>query len=961
MSGPAAAVAARPLSCGFFHRLPHCHNTVVHGGEGEADRHGFSSSLMSSLAAASSSGSPGIGRTIFDLLSAMRVPSGQRDVPYSHTSMGRPAGKFDVREQDEEAFMAAYLAALRAGERMHLTEAHRPLGPVLIDLDFRVPCTSSTPDPPARVYSRAHVDAVLTAYFSQAQLLLGFTRARAFVLEKPRARREKDVIKDGLHVVIPDLVTTPELQRLLRSMVLPLLVGLVEREVGSTNGVEGCVDEAVIESNPWTMLGSCKPGHPPYKVTRILVWSTELTALDPGKEVAVPGAEAEQAHHVRTLSIRRSGTEAEATPLSEAAPGLLEEYARRRRGGADRRNGAATVSVPPTVRMDRNETPDVEVVRAYARLLSERRADQYVTWMNVGWCLRNIDHRLLRSWVDFSRRSTKFREGECEALWHSSGMRPRRGDGFCFRDLRKWVREDDPEGAAELARQELLARTCLACSGTHFDVACVVHCMYGDEFKCTRCTGRSDDMWYQFRDGRWHECPGGSALLLRLSRQVCDEFLRAATHFHALARKASEEERREQDGGHNPRRKEERENADFKDNMERSKQLDKVAINLKNTVFKSKIMIECQQLFYDERFEAVLDTDKNLICFTNCVYDLRNRVARQGVPEDHLSKCTNVPLVPLDRECDAYAGVCGFMEKLFPNEALRRYVLCFMAMCLSGGTDPEHFHIMTGFGSNGKSKFNKLCFLGFGDYACTAPVSLVTQKRAASNSAQPELARLKGRRLVIMEETEDNERFNMAIIKGMTGAALMAPRQLFRANQEFEPQFKMVLMCNILPVVSGMDHGTWRRLRVVPFDSTFCVDPDPDVPSQFEMDIALDEKLMAWREQFMAMLVEDFYPEFETKRLVAPSQVMEATDGYKLKSDVVGRFVRECTTTDPAGEVTLADAYERYKIFVQEECGEARHVKVMAKADFLKIMQQRWGPMLGKNGTGWAAKGFRRD
>ena len=62
----------------------------------------------------------------------------------------------------------------------------------------------------------------------------------------------------------------------------------------------------------------------------------------------------------------------------------------------------------------------------------------------------------------------------------------------------------------------------------------------------------------------------------------------------------------------------------------------------------------------------------------------------------------------------------------------------FMSKCLSGENRDEGFYIWTGSGGNGKSKLIELAQMVLGEYACGLPVSLITSKRASSNSATPE-------------------------------------------------------------------------------------------------------------------------------------------------------------------------------------------------------------------------------
>ena len=60
----------------------------------------------------------------------------------------------------------------------------------------------------------------------------------------------------------------------------------------------------------------------------------------------------------------------------------------------------------------------------------------------------------------------------------------------------------------------------------------------------------------------------------------------------------------------------------------------------------------------------------------------------------------------------------------------------FLAKCLSGENRDEGFYIWTGSGGNGKSKLHELAGLVLGDYSGGLPVSLITGKRASSNSGR---------------------------------------------------------------------------------------------------------------------------------------------------------------------------------------------------------------------------------
>ena len=74
--------------------------------------------------------------------------------PFTHTSIGNPKGSYYIPVEDVEPFFDAYRKAFRSKEILHLTEKHREIGPVLIDLDFRFEITPSDKDEARRRYSK---------------------------------------------------------------------------------------------------------------------------------------------------------------------------------------------------------------------------------------------------------------------------------------------------------------------------------------------------------------------------------------------------------------------------------------------------------------------------------------------------------------------------------------------------------------------------------------------------------------------------------------------------------------------------------------------------------------------------------------------------------------------------------------------------------------------------------------
>ena len=290
-----------------------------------------------------------------------------------------------------------------------------------------------------------------------------------------------------------------------------------------------------------------------------------------------------------------------------------------------------------------------------------------------------------------------------------------------------------------------------------------------------------------------------------------------------------------------------------------------------------------------------------MIGFDNGVYDLRLHEFRDGIPDDYISFSTNRNYIPYNPHAIEVKEINDFFAQMFTNPAICKYVKDIFSSTIDGGIRHEKFYIFTGSGSNGKSKILELIQMMMGDYYCILPIALLTQKRAASNSAQAELERTRGRRFAIMQEPSDGEKINIGLMKELSGGDRIQCRGLFKEPIEFKPQFKMIMTCNELPEVPSDDGGTWRRIRVVDFSSKFKEDPDPNNPKEFMMDTELGEKFDRWADPFMSMIIEN-HKTTDLRNIKEPMEVRSATESYKKNNDVVGQFIDEKIVRDDTVE-----------------------------------------------------------
>jgi len=472
---------------------------------------------------------------------------------------------------------------------------------------------------------------------------------------------------------------------------------------------------------------------------------------------------------------------------------------------------------------------------------------------------------------------------------------------------------------------------------THHDIAQVVHFMFKYDYVCVSI---KNNLWYEFRNNRWVICDSGYGLRGKISTDVCKEYLNHAGIWNQKG--STEDDESEQQRC-----------------AEIGKKLNGIAIKLKQGPFIDNIMKECKYLFYVEKFEERLDSRTNLIGFENGVYDLETFEFREGRPEDYISFSTNISYLPYDETHQISKEVDNFLSKVLIKSHMKEYVLLLLSSFLNGGIKEERFHIWTGSGSNGKSKTIDLFEQSFGDYCCKLPITLLTQKRAASNAATSELARTKGKRFACLQEPSEDEKLNVGLMKELTGGDKIQARQIYKEPIEFKPQFKMILTCNNLPNVPSDDGGTWRRIRVVEFQSKFTDAPNPERENEFLADTDLSEKFAIWKEYFMGMLIE-YYKKYRMDGITEPDEVLQCTKEYQKNNDIFLEFVEQEFEKQEDEFVSFPDIVSSFKSW-----GKNNNINIpsinLGKKNFTKVVSKTLGPGIIVNKLdGWKGWTFKK-
>lgn len=295
---------------------------------------------------------------------------------------------------------------------------------------------------------------------------------------------------------------------------------------------------------------------------------------------------------------------------------------------------------------------------------------------------------------------------------------------------------------------------------------------------------------------------------------------------------------------------------------------------------------------------AQLDTHKTLVNSQSGILDLDTCAVSPHSPEMYMTRMlgTSMPVNP-----KRPVLWLRFLDDIFNSDKdLIRYVQKALGYCLCGLTTEQCVFFLYGTGRNGKSTFLEIIRLILGEYAANIQPESIMMKNNNS-SANTDIARLKGARLVTSVEPNEGMRLNEGLIKQLTGDDMVTARKLYGDEFEYRPEFKLWMATNHKPTIRGTDLGIWRRIHIIPFTTI--------IPEE-KVDKNLGDKLREEMPDILAWMMEG-YRLWKYEGLNKPKAVQDAVKEYRNEMDVIAAFLASDYCAD-GGEAKASALYAVY-------------------------------------------------
>ena len=332
------------------------------------------------------------------------------------------------------------------------------------------------------------------------------------------------------------------------------------------------------------------------------------------------------------------------------------------------------------------------------------------------------------------------------------------------------------------------------------------------------------------------------------------------------------------------------------------------------------------------------DNDSFLLGVKNGVVDLRDGRLLEPKPHYHMTRRTAINYVK-GAQCPRWLQ---FLHEIFAgNEELIDYVQRSIGYSLTGDMSEQCFWTLHGDGSNGKSTFVEILSALTGDYGDTIPFN--TFLHGGQSKVGDDLAGLRGKRLVVASESSDGVRLNEARIKAITGGDPLKVRFLHGKYFTYYPKYKIWLMSNYKPVITGSDTGIWRRVRLIPFDVKFTED---------EQDRNLINILKAELPGILQWAIEGVKM-WQERGLKMDTRTEAATEQYRNEMDVVGQFLTDKCLMNEDARVASSELYRIYKNWASDNGYRAMSIQRLKRS----LVSRGFTPQRTKKGVYWFGLG----
>jgi len=791
----------------------------------------------------------------------------------THTKIGDKdlniyPGSYHISDDKLSTFHQSYYNEVFVNNKMeYLTEKQSGLT-THVDLDFRYNWDVDT-----RQHDKQIVEEIVFCYLDNLKKIFVFSEDinfDVFVMEKPNVNRleDKTLTKDGIHITI-GLQMDARYQLHLRKLVMDEVQKKIDLPL--INSWDSVFDEGISKlTTNWQMFGSRKPGNEAYK----LVYHYSITGYDPNdKEFSIedtdnPEITFELFQKLSTHYTQNSKLEYKFDiPLNKKPIKPIKE---------------PSVSIKQSIE-------DCQTYKEINYLLDNGFLDLIKTKKDHS-NFTKIGYAIYNTWGEeglslYLKMSESHSDNYDVSVYTDrykdiiSKVKSSISVGTVFFIFQEYDATLYAKLMADLRKLSLTTKEARVnyfieetiFSQTEVDFANVLFEMYKDTYKCV---DKEKNRWYYFNSFVWVEDKG-----ITLRTKISVEMF---TKYEFMKDKIEEQML----------------SVDAKGDVyellkKKSKLISEIQKKIKGTTIKNNIIKEAKDLFWDADFYDKLDNKPYLFAFNNCIFDLKTGLKITPNKDDYLSITCGYDYDD-NYDPNLIVELNKIISTILFDKDLKDYYMSVLATGLCGNT-LQKFHIATGTGGNGKSILNSLALDCVGKYGYKLKPAVLQED--IKTGANPEVANIHKKRLVISQEPDKNRKIKASTMKEITGDKDLNARGLYSSNTETMLNITLIMECNDMPIIDETGGGVGRRLVAVPFVLNALEEKDFNALSEQDKICGkyalqnteyISNEFRTKYKQALFMILIDYFKKFVENKLNIPTPpkiCLNKTKDYMATSD----------------------------------------------------------------------------
>lgn len=790
-----------------------------------------------------------------------------------------------------------------------------------------------------------------------------------FITKRPKTpiiNIEKQVYKDGFHVLIPEIMISKKVQTAILLSAIPDITELFRDKfrdeilnIDPNDNYGDLIDKACCHV-PIILLGSdkigvSKPTPELYLYQTLNIRNSNTSFND---FTTIPFKRLSKFNISYELSLVHVHVGIQYTPLTnkrEFVPrdeGMISAIVNKNKIVSVKENDEYQL-FDKDISIKSLSDPNLRTVSELCDMLSASRMTQYDTWMKFILLMSSIsicgDNEAYKSiTLRTSQKSGKYSgmDNNFLSIWNSGKTDGCTQRKYTIGTLYFWAAEDNPIRYLEWQKTNIAHTVkiiCIQYAGkiNHAQVARILYAMFSHKYRYNVHYNKSakdicDGPWFEFITDKdyqahplWHfkymPCETPSSMEEYIANILPKIVMEQANCIKNDLEKGGDE-----------------------DDKSRIMMLKTIYKNLSASAhsfgmsaFVKGVIDMAKKAFRDEQLYEKINATPYLLPVQNGILDLNPFSKNENgkfkvklIQDKHdyfVSNVVPVPYTPWKDISNTIAEIeTRIINRFIPEPDMRKYFMLYLSTGVIDGVKDLLFLELVGGGENGKSIIMSLYENTLRGYTVPADMSVLSHITNDPSKHSSHIAAFKHMRMIRLNESEPNTVIAQSSLKKLLSGEDLSYRESFGRQSKMTLCANIIVTTNFEPNIPTNDHGTWRRILQYVCKCKF-VHTNPTNQFEHKADHGIGEFIKSPHTQraFLTLLLhwyEILQNEYGgTLKNLTPKEfptIYRETQEYRNRQDHINNFIfRKIVFSPNNHEYNLSEVSLEYKKWYETHIG----------------------------------------